>query len=382
MERRLHVVQIITRLNVGGPAALVLAVADRLDAADYEVTIIAGHPGAKEGDLRDYRAPGRAPVITVPTLVRRISPLRDLRSLLSLALLLRRLRPDVVHTHLAKAGLLGRLAAWLAGVPVVVHTFHGNVFSGYFGARTSGLFVLFERLLASLTTRIIVLSQSQRIELERRRIGAPSHLVEIPVGIDTAALVAPAGTLRRQLGIRPATRLVGIVARLVPIKGVDVFLEAASIIGAKHHNVHFVIAGDGELAGELHSQGERLGLRQRVSFIGFRADIAAVYADLDVVVCSSRNEGTPLSVVEALAAGRAIVATAVGGTPDVLEGVGVLVRPDDPTALAEAVMSLLADPAERARMSQAGRRRAQERYDLSLHTARLQALYASLTTSS
>jgi glycosyltransferase involved in cell wall biosynthesis len=295
----------------------------------------------------------------LPELGRELTTRRDAVVLSQLVRLMRRERPDIVHTHTAKAGTLGRLAAFLTGVPVIVHTFHGHVLQGYFSSARTRLFIAIERALARVTTRLIAVSPSVRRELLDMKIGRPERFDVIRLGLDLDPFLEAErlrGQLRAEIGVGPTVPLVGIVGRLVPIKGHDQFLEAASRI-ATLPAAHFVIAGDGELRGVLETRAAELGLSKRVHFLGWRADLPRIYADLDVVVLSSLNEGSPVALIEAMAAGRAVVATDVGGVADVVaSGVaGILTPPRDPAALAGAVQAVLADDSRRAAMGRAGR---------------------------
>lgn len=375
-----RVAQVITRLNVGGPALLVLLLAERLDPERFAPVVIHGTTLASEGDMRQVR-PTRAATLHLPTLAREISPVADLRTLASLVRELRRLRPAIVHTHLAKAGLLGRIAARLTGVPVVVHTFHGTVFEEYFDPVRSRLFLALERWAARLSDRLVALSASQREQLLRRGVGRSTTVVEIPIGVELERFRAPArGALRAELGVAEGAPLVGSVGRLVPIKAVDAFLDAAARVARSCPDARFVVVGGGELEQDLRRRAGDLGLDARLDFLGFRADLEFVLADLDVLVLSSRNEGTPVTVIEALAAGCAVVATAVGGVPEVLEHgrSGVLVPPGDTVALAAAVERLIDDPAARSRLGSAGRARAWTSFEAGAMVARVAALYEDL----
>lgn len=376
-RRPVRVARVITRLNVGGPAIQAMLLTARLDPSRFASTLLAGVPGEREGDMSQLRPVAGVRPVALRTLRRELSPADDVRSLIRLFRWFRAERPDVVHTHLAKAGALGRLAARAAGVPVVVHTFHGNVLSGYFGATTSRAFTSIERALAAASDRVIAISPSQARELAARGIGRGKVEV-IPLGFDLRPFrEARAGGHRDRIpGEGP---VVGIVARLVPIKRVDLFIEAARRVGERVPAARFLVVGDGPLRGELERAAAGSGLGARLRFTGWEGDVAAVYADLDVLVCCSDNEGTPVSVIEAMAAGTPVVATSVGGVPDVVrEDEGRLVPRGDGAALAEAILDLLADPSARAASGRRGRERVLREHDAGVLVARIEDLYLRL----
>lgn len=350
-SRPIRVMRIIARLNVGGPALHVTLLTERLAPPEFESTLVCGRIGPGEGDMA-YLAEERgiAPVI-VPELGRELHPLRDLVTLVRLWRLMRRLKPDVVHTHTAKAGFVGRWAAWLARVPVRVHTFHGHVFHGYFGAAKTRLFLALERLTARLTDRLITISPALRDELAGvYRIAPAEKFAVVPLGLELApyaAMPRGMGTLRAAHLIPPSAPLIGIVGRLVPIKNHALFLEMASRVLQSQPDAYFLIVGDGEDRAALETLADRLGLRKRVVFTGWMRDLTPVFSDLDLLVLSSDNEGTPTAIMQALAAGVPVVSTTVGGVPDLLrDGAwGRLVPPGDADQLAEAVLAALRDPA-------------------------------------
>lgn len=373
--------RIISRLNVGGPAIQAMLLSTRLDPERFETLLVAGRPGEREGDMSKLRPLAGARPVIVPALGREISPVADIRTLIRLMTLMRSYRPHIVHTHLAKAGLLGRIAARIAGVPVTVHTFHGTVFRGYFDPMRSRVFLVLERALARATTRIIAISERQVAEIRALGITSGARLVCLPLGLELSAFDdPPRGRLREELGVGAEVPLIGAITRLVPIKAIGVFVDAAAIVAREHPASRFVIAGDGECAEPLRARAARLGLADRVHFLGWRADVAALYADLDVVALTSHSEGTPVSVIEALAARRAVVATAVGGVPDVVsQGTGILVRDGDTAGIARAIVSLIDDPERRHRLGEAGRARVVPTYDAAALVRRIEDLYDALT---
>jgi glycosyltransferase involved in cell wall biosynthesis len=288
-----------------------------------------------------------------------------------------------VHSHTAKAGTLARVAAWLGRVPVIVHTYHGHVFHGYFSPRQTRLFLAIERALARRTDCLLAVSETVRRELLGFGIGSPERMRVMPLGLDLdrfARSDAMRGLVRAELGLAPETPTVGIVARLVPIKAHEVFLEAAARLARRLPRVAFVVVGDGERRAELETAACRLELQGRVHFLGWRQDLDRIYADLDVVALTSRNEGSPVSLIEAMAAGRPVVATRVGGVPDLVEDglTGTLVGPGDAGALAEAVAALLADPDQARAMGEAGRKRVLPAFGAERLMADVDRLYTEL----
>jgi glycosyltransferase involved in cell wall biosynthesis len=357
---RIRVLRVIARLNVGGPALHTVLLTERLPAERYDSSLVTGVADASEGDYLTLHGVASDRLVHIGTLGRELSGTRDLRALVDLVRLMRRERPHVVHTHTAKAGTLGRLAAILARVPVRVHTFHGHVFDGYFSPAKTRLFLAIERALARRTQRILTVSAHVRDELLALGIGRRDQVTVVPLGLDLdpfSRADEQRGALRRELQLDADTPLVGIVARLVPIKAHEVFLDAAARIAARLPECRFVVVGDGERRAELEEIAARHGIAARVHFLGWRADLARLHADLDVVVLTSRNEGSPVALIEAMAAGLPVVATSVGGVPDLVqEGAhGHLVAMDDAAALADATVALLGDPERRRAMGRAGR---------------------------
>lgn len=328
----------------------------------FETKLVTGRLAEAEGDMAYLARERGVEVVTVPELCREIRPSHDLMALSKLIGLCRRFRPHIVHTHTSKAGMLGRLAALAAGVPVRVHTFHGHVFGGYFSPAKTRLFVQLEKTLALFTDRLVALSALQKKELSTEHRVAPARKLEvIPLGFEhlgelKTCRAVHSGELREQLGVAPHCPLVGAVGRLVDIKRPDVFIDAASLIAKERPDAHFVLAGDGYLLEPSREKAASLGISDRVHFLGWARDLAKLYADLDVFVLTSRNEGTPVAAIEALAAGVPVVATNVGGVPDVLEGgrLGRIVPAGDPASAAKAVLDTLNDmlgdaPEERGR---------------------------------
>ena len=383
MRDQVRVLRVIARLNVGGPAVHATLLTERLQSLGYQTLLVAGREGRGEANYLALHGRSVENLTVLPSMTPEIRGLQDLVALGQLYRLMRQIRPHIVHTHTAKAGLLGRLAGRFAGVPVIVHTFHGHILDGYFSPLKTRVILAAERVLASFTDRIVSVSDAVRCELLAKKIGRPERHTVVPLGLDLEPFLGAdgyRGSLRAELGLGAGDLIVGIVARLVPIKRHDVFLEAARRIAKKVPNCHFLVVGNGECRSELEDRVRQLGLGQRVRFLGWRADLPKIYGDLDVVVLSSRNEGLPVSLIEAMAAARPVVATRVGGVPDLVEdGVtGLLVPSGEPEALAEAIVALLGDPERRRAMGEAGRKRVHPAFSVDRLVQDMDRLYADL----
>jgi len=381
----MKVVRIMDRLNDGGPARQAIALSVGFEKEGWRAVLAAGDVEPHETGMESVAVAQGVRLVRIPGLGRRIHPVKDLRAFWRLWRLLRVERPDVVHTHKSKAGVLGRLAARLAGVPVVCHTFHGHVLDHYFSGGANRLFRRIEAVMARLTDRIIVLAPSQRRELLAWSIGREKQYEVIPSGVPLAHLDGNErhrGELREELGFEKGVRLIGIVGRLAPVKNHGDFLAAAGILSRERNGLRFLIVGDGESRAGLEAETRRRGLGAVVRFLGQRADLARVYADLDVVTLCSLNEGLPMALIEAMACGKPVVATDVGAVRDLLEDgrAGLVVPPRDPMALARGIASVLDDPDLSARLS-ARARDAGQKYHVDNLVRRTQSLYAALLAS-
>ncbi len=383
LDHRTKIVRIITRLNIGGPAIHAILLTRALQDDRFSSVLVSGYTAPSEGDMLDLaKARGVAPIMA-PGLGREISPGSDLAVLWGLYRLLRRERPTIVHTHMAKAGTVGRLAARLARVPIVVHTYHGHVFHSYFGPVKTRLFVQIERSLSRVTDMILTVGEKQRGEILGYGIGTPVKMRVVPLGLELEPFVdteGHRGQLSAELGLGPGAPLVGIVGRLVPIKGHGDFLQAARLVLNRMPGVRFLIVGDGELRDQLERQVDDLGIRDSVLFLGWRRDLPKVYADLDLVVLSSLNEGSPVALIEAMSAGRPVVATNVGGVGDVVTDGrdGLLVPARDPQALANAVCRLLSAREDLGAMGSRGRESVYPKYSVERLVADIRTVYSDL----
>jgi glycosyltransferase involved in cell wall biosynthesis len=360
----IRIARIIGRLNIGGPAIQAITLTKLLEPRGYRTLLIRGSEAPQEGSMDDLAARYGVEPKLVAGLRRELHP-GDLRALPELVRTLRAFRPHIVHTHLAKAGTLGRIAAqlaWPRRPPLLVHTFHGHSLEGYFSARKAAGFRAIERALGSRCARLVAVSSEVSDDLVRLRVAPRARIEVIPVGFDLSPFLvdgderaARAQSVRDELGVPADARLVTLVARLVPIKRVDRFLRIASAIACRA-DVHFAIVGDGELREKLEAQPTVPELTRRLAWAGFRRDMPDVCFASDVVVLTSDNEGTPVSLIEAQAAAVPVVSTRVGGAATVVrEGeTGYLVGVDDEHDFANAVLDMLADPAAAKAMGAAG----------------------------
>lgn len=371
---RIKIVRIIARLNTGGPARHVTLLSERLSASGYDSVLVHGELDAGEGSLEHLAASGSFRSERVAGLGRSVRPFDDARAWWRLVRILFRERPAVVETHTSKAGTLGRLAALLYNVIVprsrrciVIHTFHGHVFDGYFGRIGSAAARTVERILARCSDAIIALSPLQAADLTDRYGIAPAGRVHVvPLGFDLGPLRAPArrAVARTLFGFGDEEVVLGFVGRLVPVKAPGALLDAFAAARRAEPMLRLLIVGDGALRADLEEQARRSALVPFVRFAGWRDDLVDVYAALDVLVLTSINEGTPVAILEAAAAGVPVVATSVGGVPDVLTNGrhGLLVPPGDVAALTEALLAMARSPADRRRMGEAARGEIAPRY--------------------
>lgn len=346
-SEQIRVARIIARLNIGGPAIQAITLTQRLEPIGYETLLIRGSEAPHEGSMDHLAEELGVRPMRIARMGRELGP-GDLAAFLRLVRELRRFRPDVVHTHAAKAGTLGRLAALVPGrgKPLVtVHTFHGHSLTGYFSHSKAAIFRRIERFLGARTTRLIAVSEEVRDDLVRFGVAPADRIEVIPLGLDLSRFDAGAAErarrrarLRDDLGIPADARLVTLIARLVPIKRVDRFLAVADTLAGQLDDVWFLIVGDGELRDRLRAMPQP----RHVVWAGFRRDIPGVCFASDVVVLTSDNEGTPVSLIEAQAAGVPVVSTRVGGAAAVVApDSGALVDAGDVDAIAHAVRVVL-----------------------------------------
>ena len=384
---RVKILRVIARLNMGGPALHVAYLTAGLKERGYDTTLVAGSLARGEDSMAFVAEGLGVEVVRIDELGREISPLRDLRAAVRLARLIRRERPQILHTHTAKAGTVARVAALMAGrrgPPIVVHTFHGHVLRGYFGPLRSRFFRLLERWLAARTTALIAVSPQVRDDLVELGVAPRERFAVIRLGIELDERIDLAengrAESRRYLGIPDGRFAVGWIGRMTAVKRTDDILVAFKRLRDDGVDACLCLVGDGPDRQQLERRAHELGVIRDTLFLGYQEDVSPFYAAFDALILPSGNEGTPVSAIEALAAGRPVVATRVGGVPDVVRDGedGFLVDAGATDDLAERLERLARDPGLRERMGEAGRRRVLPRYAVDRLVADVDRLYRTL----
>jgi len=379
MTGPVNVAHIITKLELGGAQQNTLFTVSHLNAARFRPLLITGEPGLLD---QEARALTGVEFHQVPSLKRPIRPIADLRALLALTLLLRRLSPSIVHTHSSKAGILGRWAARLAGVPIIIHSIHGFGFTRYQHPLVRRALIAFERRTSRFTTRFFAVSEANRrlgIELG---LFPPDRCTVIRSGIDLHAFRrARVDTVakKRELGLEPGGPVVGMIAPLKPQKARLDFGRLAALVHRSRPDARFVLVGDGELRAAVEAEVARVGLAGSFKLTGWRRDIAEILRCFDLFVLTSLWEGLPRVYLEALASGVPVVGTRVDGAAEVIrDGVnGYLVEPGDVRGMTDRVLDLLAHPDVAVRMGQKGESLPQE-FDIRDMIRRLEREYDRL----
>ena len=364
------VLRIINRLNLGGPT-LNAAYLTKYLSPEYETMLVSGMKDESEASSEFILDQLGIKPMYIKEMHREIHPIKDIAAYKKIKNIIQEYKPDIVHTHAAKAGTVGRLAAAACGVPVIVHTFHGHVFHSYFSPLKTKLFIGIEQYLAKKSTGIIAISEKQKLELAQEFKIAPEEKFNvIPLGFDLTKYTEYRDEKRKQFRdefkIAENEIAISIVGRLVPIKNHALFLKAfAKAKQNANKKIKAIIVGDGELRTELEQLTNSLNLKTAnhnnfdaeydVMFASWRKDIDVVNAGSDIIALSSNNEGTPVSLIEAQAADKPIVTTRVGGVENIVaEGNGILVNPGDENGFSEALLKLINNDALRFEMSQNG----------------------------
>jgi glycosyltransferase involved in cell wall biosynthesis len=388
LSEQVRILRVIARLNMGGPALHVAYLAKGLQTRGYHTTLVAGRLARGEDSMAYVADELGVDVVSLGELHREVSAVYDPVAITRLVGEIRRVRPHILHTHTAKAGAVGRAAALLAGdakPPVIVHTYHGHVLKGYFDPLRTQIFRETERALAKHSTRLIAVGPQVRDDLVELGVAPAEKFSVIRLGIDLESRVLSddrRSEFRRLFGIPEERFVVGWIGRMTAIKRVQDILLSFKKLRERGVDATLCLVGDGPDRDEVEEQASRLGIVRDTLFVGYQRDVAPYYAFFDAFVLPSANEGTPVVAIEALAAERPVVATRVGGVPDVVtEGSdGFLVEVGDTDALADRLEQLARDPELRRQMGAAGREHVVPRYRVERLVDDVDALYRELLT--
>jgi glycosyltransferase involved in cell wall biosynthesis len=385
MPEKKKILRIIARLNIGGPAIHCILLTQGLNKDRFQSLLVCGNVDKTEADMLYLAREKNVEPIFISSLGRNLNLFKDLAAFFRIFSIIRKEQPDIIHTHTAKAGALGRLAGLLYNFTLIlrrgrkgvklVHTFHGHVLHSYFSATKTKIFIWIERILARFSDKIIAVSNEVRNELLSLKIADPEKLRVIPLGLELDSLLGLDEKRNSHLNI-------GIIGRLAPVKNQMLFLQAVKALRdcSDANLAKFIIAGDGELRSSLEEKAKDLGIAGFVEFIGWQKDLKDLYSRLDIVALTSLNEGTPVSLIEAMAAGKAVVATDVGGVKDIVNGQrGILVKSGDVNGFANALRCLIEDNDLRRKMGRSGREFVRKLFCKERLIADIQNLYDELT---
>ena len=390
--KKTRIIHIITRLDKGGSAETTLQVVSLLNRERYEVFLAHGlslesNMGVMEQEVlaRDLSLAEKRGirVFSIPSLLRRLSLKNDLLAFFSIYRLIKRIKPHIVHTHTSKAGVLGRLAACLARVPIIIHTPHGHVFHSYYGYIMTKIIVLVERILSLMTDKITALTDRERDEHLEQGVASIEKYVIIHSGVMLQQIMntnIDVETGKKEFDIPQNSNVIGVVGRLVPIKGHKYLVSAAKRIIKEFGNTVFVFVGDGYLEARLQRQAESLGVRKNIIFAGWRNDVIKILGLFDVLVLPSLNEGMGKVLIEGMALGKPIVASSVGGIIDLVKNGdnGILVPPRDSDGLSDAILNLIRNKKLAQELGKNGKAKVYPEYDTTVMIRQIEDLYESL----
>ncbi|ODS31245.1 MAG: putative glycosyltransferase [Candidatus Scalindua rubra] len=392
---KIRVLHIITRLDKGGSADTTLLTVFFLNREKYEVFLANGSSLESNMSLMEKevvkqdssfaKAKG-VRTFTIPSLVRRLSFTKDIQAFISIYRLIKRIRPHIVHTHTSKAGVWGRSAAYLARVPIIIHTPHGHVFHSYYGFVLTNIFVFAEKILSLMTDKITALTNQERDEHLEKGIASIEKYVIIHSGVVLDRfknMSVDIRAMKKELGIPQDSNVVGVIGRLVPIKGHKYLVSASKGIVEECPKTVFVFVGDGHLKSRLERQAESIGVRKNIIFTGWRNDASEILYLFDILVLPSLNEGMGRVLIEGMALGKPIVASNVGGIIDLVRNGenGILVPPRDSDALGKAILQLIKNKDMAEELGKNGKAIVNPIFDVSTMIKKIDDLYESLLST-
>ncbi len=384
-DSRVKVLRVATRLNVGGPSHHIYFLSSFLNQDKFQTILAYGRVSGRE---KQYPLlPRTARCVPIPSLTRNIHPWKDLMAFLKILWLILAERPQIVHTHMAKAGALARLAAWICGVPIVIHTYHGHVFDGYFSSGKTRMLIWLERFLGRRTDCIVVMGREIAHELtEKHRVVTAGKIRIFYPGLDLIPYLENRrhrGHLRKELGLKEEEILVALIGRLSSVKRPQFFVRVAEKTLQRNRNFRFVIVGGGEEEKKVVNLIREKELSREILFLGWRSDLAVIYSDADIVVQCSSDEGTPNVLIEALASARPVVASRVGAIPEIVEHgkSGFLLDKEDEEGFVKSLLLLADHPDLRREMGLYGREFVRNHFSKEQLICRAEELYLQLLSS-
>jgi glycosyltransferase involved in cell wall biosynthesis len=359
-EKYMRILHIITRLDKGGSADVLLDLSAGLKGMGHDVYIAAGPTLHPQTDIDAFSLRSGIPVYHIRHLTRDCYPLQDFLSFFEILKIIRKVKPDILHTHTSKAGFIGRIAGRIAGIKVAVHMPHGHVFYGYFNKIKTRIFVYLEKIASMFSDKIVTLTDIEKLEYLDEKIAPDNKIVAIPCGIDVDKFSSAQNTVRNEFGISPDMPVIGWVGRAESVKGGEYFLRACQLIKKEMPHARFLVVGDGSLQGEMEALANSLNLSNEVKFAGYRTDMPEIMNSIDLLLHTPLNEGLGRVILEAMACGKPIVATNVGGIPEIVEhGIhGFLVPPGDCASMAKESLRILKDTELAWRLGNACRKKA------------------------
>ncbi|MCK5214803.1 MAG: glycosyltransferase family 4 protein [Candidatus Omnitrophica bacterium] len=386
MENKPHkikVAQVITRMDWGGSPDIVRILCQQIDPDLFDNRLIMGNSTHLTMETKRFLHNLNTKVFSIYQLQRNINPFKDLIALIRLYRCFRREKFDIVHTHTAKAGALGRIAARLAGVPKVVHTSHGHNFYGYFGPIGSKIIIFVEKILTAMTDKITALTELERRDFITYKVSPQKKIMVFNSGVEFEKLrnieIDPVN-VRASLSVDEDEILISMIGRLEEVKGPEHLIEAAQIVLKKNAKVRFLFVGDGALRQSLETRCNQMGINDKVIFTGWRADVPQILSVIDILVLPSINEAVGRILLEAGALGIPVVATYVGGVPEIIKDheTGILVPPESPDEIADAVMTLINDPQQRKRMGETAKVWVDDKFSAGRMVSKITGLYNDL----
>ncbi|MFH1459685.1 MAG: glycosyltransferase family 4 protein [Candidatus Omnitrophota bacterium] len=380
-QRKLKVAQIITRMDWGGSPDIVRLLCENLDRDRFNIKFITGASDNPTQKTKIFFENLEDNLIFIKQLKRNISPIDDFIAFIKLVSIFKREKFDIVHTHTAKAGALGRLAAKFCGVKKIIHTSHGLNFYGYFGRLLSQIVVWVEKFLALFTDKFIVLTKLEKNDLQNYRITDGSKIIMVNTAVEADKFIKAHKNeiivRRRKFGISDEKLIVGMVGRLEPIKGPEYFVDMANLACKKYNNLQFICAGEGSLRLSLQEKIEQLKIKDKFIFTGWHNNVLEIISLLDILVLASLNEAVGLVLIEAQAQGVPVIATRVGGIPEIVEDgkSGILVKPQDAQSLFNALEELIKDPVKRTNMGNFAAQSVANKYKPAELTQRVTDIY-------